>query len=43
MTVEEIFTKLATHMAQGISYHEEMAKAYDFIGLWGFAQCHTYH
>lgn len=43
MTVEEIFTKLAIHMAQGVSYHEEMAKAYDFLGLWGFAQCHTYH
>lgn len=44
MTVEEIFTTLAAHMTEGLSYHEEMAKAYDFLGLWGLAayQTHQY-
>lgn len=43
MTVEEIFNKLATHMCEGVRIHDEMAKAYDFLGLWGLAKCHTYH
>lgn len=43
MTVEEIFNKLATHMHEGVMYHDEMAKAYDFLGLWGLSLCHTYH
>jgi hypothetical protein len=43
MTVEEIFNKLITHMHEGIAFHSEMAKAYDFLGLWGFSKCHIYH
>lgn len=43
MTVEEIFTKIISHMNEGIIYHEEMAKAYNFLGLWGFAECQIYH
>ena len=43
MTVEEIFNKLASHMCEGVMYHDEMARAYDFIGLWGLSKCHTYH
>ena len=43
MTVEEIFSKLAAHMCEGVMYHDEMAKAYDFLGLWGSSKCHTYH
>ena len=43
MTVEEIFNKLASHMVEGIMYHDDMAKAYDFLGFYGFAKCHDYH
>ena len=43
MTVEEIFNQIASHMIEGISYHEEMARAYNFIGLWGFAKCQVSH
>lgn len=43
MTVEEIFTKLATHMVEGMMIHDAMTKAYDFLGLYGFAKCHEYH
>lgn len=43
MTVEEIFHAIANHMAKGVAYHGEFAKAYDFLGLWGFSECHSYH
>ena len=43
MTIEEIFSKLITHMEEGVAYHAQMAKAYDFIGLWGFSKCQLYH
>lgn len=43
MTIEEIFNKLASHMVEGIMVHDEMANAYDFLGLYGFSKCHDYH
>lgn len=43
MTIDEIFSKLATHMVEGIMIHDEMANAYDFLGLRGFAKCQDYH
>ena len=43
MTIDEIFTKLATHMINGLMYHDEFARAYDFMGLYGFAKLHRYH
>lgn len=43
MNIDEIFTKLCAHMCEGVMYHAEMVRAYEFLGLWGFAQCHTHH
>lgn len=43
MTVEEIFNKLASHMCEGIKMHDEMAKAYDYLNLFGLSKCHIYH
>lgn len=43
MTIEEIFARLATHMIEGTKIHCTMFKAYDFIGLCGYAKCHLYH
>lgn len=43
MEIEEIFDKLADHMMQGIIFHSEIAKIYDFFGLQGLSMCHTYH
>lgn len=43
MSIEEIFNKLASHMKEGVMYHDEMAKAYDFLGFWGLSKCHIYH
>ena len=43
MTIEEIFNKIASHMKEGIAYHDEMAQAYYFLGLRGYAACQEYH
>lgn len=43
MTIDEIFTKLSNHMREGIQYHYEIAKSFEFLGLWGFAHCHDSH
>lgn len=43
MTVEEIFTKLASHMIKGLMIHEELANYYDFLSLKGYQKCHQYH
>lgn len=43
MTVEEIYSKLASHMIQGLMTHEQLANYYDFLGLKGYKRCHEYH
>jgi hypothetical protein len=43
MIVEEIFNKIISHMEEGLCYHKEFAKAFDFLGLWGFSKCQLYH
>jgi len=43
MTVDEIFTKLAAHMVEGMMIHDTLSKGYDFLGLYGFSKCHEYH
>lgn len=43
MTIEEIFNKLISHMKEGVQFHEEQAKTFDFLGLWGFSKCHISH
>ena len=43
MTNEEIFNKLASHMIEGIMIHDEMSRAYSFLGLEGFSLCHNSH
>lgn len=37
MTIEEIFSKLAIHMVEGIMMHNEFAQQFNFLGLEGFA------
>ena len=43
MTTEEIFNILATHMWEGVCYHNQLAQIYDFLGLYGYAHCHRHH
>lgn len=43
MTVEEIFTKIISHAADGVRIHEELANYYDFLNLHGYKMCHEYH
>lgn len=37
MTVEEIFSKLGTHMREGIMYHDDFAQVFNFLCLRGYA------
>lgn len=43
MTVEEIFTTLASHMETGIKLHRDFVKVYNFLFLKGFKKCQYYH
>lgn len=43
MAIDAVFNKVASHLVEGIMVHDEMANAYDFLGLYGFAKCHDYH
>jgi hypothetical protein len=37
MVIEEIFNKIASHMIEGIMYHDEMTQMYYFLCLYGYA------
>ena len=43
MTINEIFSKLSTHMIQGMMVHEQLMNSYRFLSLFGYAKCHEYH
>lgn len=43
MTVEQIFSALASHMIKGMMVHDQMVSYYRFLGLDGYAACHEYH
>ena len=43
MNVEEIYSKIASHMVKGLMVHSQMADYYYFLGLDGYGCCHEYH
>ena len=43
MTTAEIFAKLKAHALEGLVFHDEMARYYDFLALDGYKECHEYH
>lgn len=43
MTPSEVFTKITTHLVEGMMLHDRMADYYDFLGLMGFKRIHEYH
>lgn len=43
MTVEEVYSKLASHMIEGIMIHDQLSVYYDFLQLKGYKRCHEYH
>lgn len=43
MTVEEVYSKLASHMIEGIMIHDQLTTYYDFLQLKGYKRCHEYH
>ena len=42
MTLEEIVTKIETHMYEGVLMHNTIAEIYDFLSLYGYARFHNY-
>ena len=42
MVIEEIFNKIASHMIEGIMYHDEMTQMYYFLCLYGYASQQEY-
>ena len=43
MNIEEIFTKLLEHMAQGIAFHKQAMEYFNFLTLSGYQECQKYH
>ena len=43
MSVNDIFSKVFTHMIEGTMFHNQMYECYLFLGLKGYAACHKYH
>lgn len=43
MTVEEIFSTLATHMVKGLMIHSQISHGFGFLNLRGYQKCHEYH
>lgn len=43
MVVEEIFAEIKNHMLEGMVFHDQMARYYDFLNLKGYKRCHEYH
>ena len=43
MSVVENFSRMASHMVNGMMVHEQLINAYLFLGLKGYAECHKYH
>ena len=43
MTVDEIFSQIASHMVEGLMTHAQLADYYNFLGLKGYEKCHECH
>lgn len=42
-TASEVFSKIVSHLIEGMMLHDRMADYYDFLGLMGFKRLHEYH
>ena len=42
MTVSDVFSRINSHMVEGMMLHNQMADYYDFLGLMGFKRMHEY-
>lgn len=43
MTIDEIFSNILTHMAQGLVIHNRMSNLFGFLNLCGYQECQKYH
>ena len=43
MTGEEVFAHMKAHALEGMVFHDEMARYFDFLNLCGYRDCHRRH
>ena len=43
MNTEEVFIQIANHMREGIDFHDQVSRCYDFLGIERFARDHSKH
>lgn len=45
MDIQDIFARIKARMLEGMVFHDEMARYYDFLGMCGMRDCHRdrYH
>ena len=42
MTIDEIFSKMATHMVEGLMIHDQLSQAFCYLGLYGYEKIHLH-
>ena len=42
MTIEEIFSKMATHMVEGLMIHDQLSQVFCYLGLYGYEKIHLH-
>lgn len=43
MTAEEVFARMKAHALEGMVFHDEMVRYFDFLNLCGYRDCHRHH
>lgn len=43
METKETFAKLKSHILEGMVFHDEMSRYFDFLGMDGQKKCHEHH
>ena len=43
MTLEDVFSKLSSHLIEGLMFHDQLSNYFGFLSLNGYEMCHKYH
>lgn len=43
MTAEEVFSKVASHIIEGVMVHDDLAQYYDFLAIPQYREMHEHH
>lgn len=42
MTIEDIFSKMATHMVEGLMIHDQLSQVFCYLNLYGYEKIHLH-